>query len=107
MTKLYKPQLEALPGEIREALSKYESGQRLQTVSDEGLQEILAILRFDIEADEKKLLAFREPNPTELFGLLREIQGKRNQLVRLEQTVKARTALVQDPPPELSRYIPY
>lgn len=97
-----------VPDHIRRSLKKYESGQRLLSFTSlPGWEDVLDVLKEDIQKAEGAEDSYEGNDPTELFRLHTELQGKRKMLKQLESEVKARTALASDPPPELQRYIPF
>lgn len=94
-----------VPDEVKREVKKYEIGQSLLSIPEVGYEALLEILTEEIESDERKLLAYRDSNPDELFGMLRELQGKRKAKQNLEVRVKSLTASASEPSPLVQKYI--
>ncbi len=98
----------SLSEEVRKGLKKYERGQHLLSILDLPVWgDVLDLLREDIDAAKKDLETYRDSDAQMVLRLLAELQGKQKALAFLERKARSLTALVNDPPPELQRYITY
>lgn len=95
-----------LKEETQRLLKQYASGSNLLALTIlPGWEEVLTILKEDIEKAAKKLRTYREADPYQSLRLLSELQGKESALSTLEAKVRSLTALANDPPAILQHYI--